>query len=148
MAENKLDGAPEPFFFRHSARQIMFGPGKLAELAAIAKSRNVERAVVVMDGFFIGGPLEARVREILGNLINVEVHGVPIQEPDTETVEACRQALEDAQPDMVVAVGVGMRPGIGKRRRCPQPDRCKTACGNGRHVCVGMGIWAKPRGKW
>jgi len=107
MAENKLDGAPEPFFFRHSARQIMFGPGKLVELAAIAKSRNVERAVVVMDGFFIGGPLEARIREILDNLINVEVHGVPIQEPDTETVEACRQALEDAQPDMVVAVGGG-----------------------------------------
>ncbi len=107
MAANELDGAPEPFFFRHSARQILFGPGKLSELAEIAKARNVERVVVVMDGFFIGGPLEARVREVLGNVIDVEVHGVPIQEPDTETVEACRQALEDQQPDMVIAVGGG-----------------------------------------
>ena len=107
MAANELDGAPEPFFFRHSARQILFGPGKLSELAEIAKARNVERVVVVMDGFFIGGPLEARVREVLGNVIDVEVHGVPIQEPDTETVEACRQVLEDHQPDMVIAVGGG-----------------------------------------
>ncbi len=107
MAANELDGAPEPFFFRHSARQILFGPGKLSELAEIAKARNVERVVVVMDGFFIGGPLEARVREVLGNVIDVEVHGVPIQEPDTETVEACRQVLEDQQPDMVIAVGGG-----------------------------------------
>ena len=104
---NELDGAPEPFFFRHSARQILFGPGRLAELTTIARARNVERIVVVMDGFFIGGPLEARVREVLGNLVNVEVHGVPIQEPDTETVEECRQVLEAAQPDMVVAVGGG-----------------------------------------
>ncbi|MBH60940.1 MAG: hypothetical protein CL569_00505 [Alphaproteobacteria bacterium] len=107
MAANELDGAPEPFFFRHSARQILFGPGKLSELAEIAKARNVERVVVVMDGFFIGGPLEARVREVLGNVIDVEVHGVPIQEPDTETVEACRQVLEDQLPDMVIAVGGG-----------------------------------------
>ena len=88
MADNDLDGAPEPFFFRHSARQILFGPGRFSELAAIAEARDVERAVVVMDGVFIGGELEARVREVLGNVIGVEVHGVPIQEPDTETVEA------------------------------------------------------------
>ncbi len=107
MADNDLDGAPEPFFFRHSARQILFGPGRFSELAAIAEARGVERAVVVMDGVFIGGELEARVREVLGNVIGVEVHGVPIQEPDTETVEACRQVLEAAHPDMVVAVGGG-----------------------------------------
>ena len=54
MADTSLNGAPEPFFFRHSARQVLFGPGKLSELATIAKARNVSRAVVVMDGFFIG----------------------------------------------------------------------------------------------
>jgi alcohol dehydrogenase class IV len=107
MADTSLNGAPEPFFFRHSARQVLFGPGKLSELATIAKARNVSRAVVVMDGFFIGGPLEARVREVLGNVVDVEVYGVPIQEPDTETVEACRLVLEEQHSDMVVAVGGG-----------------------------------------
>lgn len=107
MTLSDLDAAPESFFLRHSARQILFGPGRLSELATIAEARNVGRVVVVMDGVFMGGPLEARVREVLGNLVNVEVHGVPIQEPDTETVEACRQVLEAAQPDMVVAVGGG-----------------------------------------
>lgn len=107
MTSGGLDGAPEPFFFRHSARQILYGPGRLSELAAIARARRVERAVVVMDGFFIGGELEARVRDLLGGLADVEVHGVPIREPDAGTVEVCRRVLEAARPDMVVAVGGG-----------------------------------------
>ena len=107
MAGDDLDRAPEPFLFRHSARQILFGPGRLRELAAIAEARRVECAVVVMDGFFVGGALEARVRDVLGGLSRVEVHGVPIQEPDTGTVETCRRVLEAARPDMVVAVGGG-----------------------------------------
>ena len=107
MADNNPTSAPEPFVFRHSARQILFGPGKLSELATIAKARNVSRAVVVMDGFFIGGPLEAHIREVLKDLIDLKIYGVPIQEPDTETVEACRRVLEQRQPDMIVAVGGG-----------------------------------------
>lgn len=107
MAGDDLDRAPEPFLFRHSARQILYGPGRLSELAAIAAARRVECAVVVMDGFFVGGALEARVRGVLGGLSRVEVHGVPIREPDTGTVETCRRVLEAARPDMVVAVGGG-----------------------------------------
>ena len=73
MVDTSLNGAPEPFFFRHSARQVLFGPGKLSELATIAKARNVSRAVVVMDGFFIGGPLEAHIREVLKDLIYLKI---------------------------------------------------------------------------
>ena len=135
MAGDDLDRAPEPFLFRHSARQILFGPGRLRELAAVAEARRVERAVVVMDGFFIGGALEARVRDVLGDLSRVEVHGVPIREPDTGTVEACRRVLEAARPDMVVAVGGGSTMDTAKVARIllSNPGAVEEMAGFDRH---------------
>jgi alcohol dehydrogenase class IV len=100
-------GDPPPFLFRHSARQILFGAGRVADLATIIRTRNVRRTVVVLDGALVGGDHERWVREALVGATEIVVHGVPIREPDTESVEACRALFDKFQPELVVAVGGG-----------------------------------------
>jgi len=99
---------PEAFLFRHSTRQIIYGPGTLSRLADIARDRQLTRAVVVSDGFFSAGALESRLRALLESAgVSVEFHSVPGQEPDTDSVSACHSLLERVAPDLVVAVGGG-----------------------------------------
>ena len=71
---------PEAFLFRHSTRQIIYGPGVLSRLGDIARDRQLTRAVVVSDGFFSAGALESRLRALLENAgVSVEFHSVPGQ---------------------------------------------------------------------
>ena len=99
---------PEAFLFRHSTHQIVYGPGALFRLGDIARERDLERAVIVTDGFFSGSARQSRLRELLENAgVSVEFHGVPAKEPDTDSVTACHSLLEQVAPDLVVAVGGG-----------------------------------------
>ena len=99
---------PEPFLFRQSTRQIVYGPGVLSRLGDIARDRDLNRAVIVIDGFFSGSARNSHLRDLLENAgVSVEFHGVPAKEPDTDSVTACHALLEQVAPDLVGAVGGG-----------------------------------------
>ena len=100
--------APGDFIFLHSSRRILHGVGSLDRLADLAKERSARSAACVLDAFFVGGPIEARLHAILEPILGrPAIIGVPAQEPDLATVEACRQSLADAAPDLIIAIGGG-----------------------------------------
>ncbi len=99
----------KPFDFVHATRRVIVAPGAVERLAALAKDAGVRRAALVVDGFFAGGEVERRLREILDPVLETPavLHPAPNHEPDTESVEDCRAALAAADADMIVAVGGG-----------------------------------------
>jgi alcohol dehydrogenase len=98
-----------PFTFVHSNRRVVYAPGALDRLADLVKESGLERAAVVLDAYFMTTPLRARLDALLREATGASpaFHGVPAHEPDTETIDACRNALIAADPDLVVAVGGG-----------------------------------------
>ncbi|MDJ0951197.1 MAG: iron-containing alcohol dehydrogenase [Alphaproteobacteria bacterium] len=95
-----------PFTFSHATHRITFGAGAVDGLGELAEAFGCRRALVLLDGFFLGGPLEARLGETLAAQRPV-FHGVPQQEPDTDMLAAARAVLEEAAPDLVIAIGGG-----------------------------------------
>lgn len=98
-----------PFAFVHSNRRLLFGWGATARLAEIAREFGCRRPAVVLDAYFatqpVAGELEALLRDACGAA--PVLHAVPAQEPDIDTIEACRATLAAADPDLVVALGGG-----------------------------------------
>ena len=94
------------FTFLHSTRQIRFGAGSLGVLPEFAAGEGRRRAVVLLDAFFIGGPVHDRLSDILADFAPV-FHPVPQHEPDTDSVEDARAAVHSSEADLVVAVGGG-----------------------------------------
>ena len=100
--------APEPFLFRHSTRQIIYAPGALASIGELVQTRRLRRVVLVVDGFFRDTEVCERVCGLVeGNGAAFAVHAPPNQEPDTDSVEACRRFLAEFEPDCVLAIGGG-----------------------------------------
>ena len=100
--------APESFLFRHSTRQIMYAIGALVTVGELVQARRLRRVALVIDGFFRDGETCERVRGFVQrNGAAFAVHAVPNQEPDTDSVEACRRFLADFDPDCVLAIGGG-----------------------------------------
>jgi alcohol dehydrogenase class IV len=99
----------QPFGFVHSSRRLLFGWGALEKTGEIAREFECRRPAIVLDAFFANAPaaveLAARLQNACGRA--PVVHAVPAHEPDIDTIEACRAALESADPDLVVAVGGG-----------------------------------------
>lgn len=108
--------APAPFTFNHATHRVVYGAGCLEQLPAIATFEKRERVLVVIDEFFMGGALQARLDDLLRPLSPV-FHGVPRHEPDTETVEAARAVLVDSDADTVIAVGGGSAMDTAKAAR-------------------------------
>lgn len=100
--------ALNPFVFRHSTRRIMFAAGAVELLGEIVQTRRLGRVALVIDGFFRNSELCDRVRDLVeSNGAAFTAHALPDHEPDTDSVEACRQFLEQFGPDCVVAIGGG-----------------------------------------
>lgn len=97
---------PKDFTFLHSTHQIRFGPGCLSALPELAEADGRRQAAVMLDAFFMGGPVQDRLNEILKAFHPVFIP-IPQHEPDTDTVEAARAALARSEADLVVAVGGG-----------------------------------------
>jgi len=107
---------PAPFTFMHSTHRVLYAPGALDRLGEEAAAAGARRAVVMMDAFFIGGPLEERVATLLKDMAPV-FHSVPQHEPDTDTVGAAVDTLTSAAPDLVVAIGGGSAMDTAKAAR-------------------------------
>ena len=100
--------APEPFLFRHSTRQIVYAAGALVSIGELVQTRRLRRIALVVDGFFRDTEVRERVRNLAErNGAAFAVHAPPNQEPDTNTVEACREFLAEFEPDCVLAIGGG-----------------------------------------
>ena len=98
----------EPFVFRHSTRQVIFATGALASIGDLVQTRRLRRVALVIDDFFRDSEASARVRGLVErNGAAFAVHAPPVQEPDTDTVEECRQFLAQFSPDCVLAIGGG-----------------------------------------
>ncbi len=108
--------APAPFTFNHATHRVVYGAGCLAQLPSMASYERRTRAFVVIDEFFIGGELQARLDDLLRPL-SPRFHGVPRHEPDTDTVEAARAALVDSDADIAIAVGGGSAMDTAKAAR-------------------------------
>ena len=106
----------QPFTFLHSTHRVQFGPGCLAALPDLASAAGRRRAAIVIDGFFLNGPVQDRLAEILKDFAPV-FHGVPQHEPDTDTVEDARRALAESGADLILAVGGGSAMDTAKAAR-------------------------------
>lgn len=105
-----------PFTFLHSTHRITYGAGCLASLADLAAEAKATRACVLIDAFFLGGPVHDRLSEIL-KAYDPVFHGVPQHEPDTVSVDAAKKTLEESGADLVVAVGGGSAMDTAKAAR-------------------------------
>lgn len=105
-----------PFTFFHSTHRIQYGAGCLSALADIAKEAKSTRACILIDAFFLGGQVHDRLEQILSDYSPV-FHGVPQHEPDTDSVDAARRALEESGADFVIAVGGGSAMDTAKAAR-------------------------------
>lgn len=97
---------PTPFSFSHATHRVVFANGSLTQLPAIAGFERCQRALIIIDEFFINGELHRFLEDLLHDFKPV-FHGVPQHEPDTDTVDAARAALVESAADLVVAVGGG-----------------------------------------
>jgi alcohol dehydrogenase class IV len=108
MTNGESTVAPQDFSFLHSARQVIHAVGGVERIGALAKERGLRSIVCVIDGFFGGGSLEAKLREIAATAgARIVFHAVSGGEADTDMVAACRDALAQATPDLIVAIGGG-----------------------------------------
>lgn len=98
-----------PFTFVHSTRRVIFGWDSLVRLETLAKEFGLNRPAAVIDAYFVGSALEARLRTLLERATGSEplLHAVPAQEPDVPGVEACAAALAPVNPDFIVVIGGG-----------------------------------------
>lgn len=96
------------FSFVHSTRELTCGVGSITRLAALARSRGLRRAAVVLDPAFTGGPVEARLTALLAEAgATTTIIPGPRSEPALADVEACSAGLAAADPDLIVVVGGG-----------------------------------------
>ena len=98
----------EPFVFRHSTRQVIYGNGALASIGELVRARRLHRVALVVDGFFRDSEARERIRSLTEqNGAAFAAHDLPDGEPDTDSVESCRRFLAQFRPDCVLAMGGG-----------------------------------------
>lgn len=99
-----MTNALPDFEFSHATRRVIFGPGSFARVPGILHDHDAARTLVILDGYFKGQPLSARVE---ADLPGVTFWPIPPGEPTEASVIAAAQALTDLEPDAVLALGGG-----------------------------------------
>jgi alcohol dehydrogenase len=104
-----MDQTPPAFTFNHSSRKVIQAWDGVEKLSDLARDSGAQRAAAIFDGFFKGSALAEKVSDLLAKATGAKplLHFVPAHEPDTASLEACRDALATVDPDLIVGVGGG-----------------------------------------
>lgn len=86
--------------------EVVYGPGSLGELGAVADRLGAERAFVVGSRTLLADGVEERLREILGGRFAGAFVGVEQHVPRESVIAVARMARE-AEADLLVSVGGG-----------------------------------------
>src|SRR5882757_9784699 len=101
-----MDPTPAPFTFFHSSRRVIQAWDALDRLADLATEAGARRTAVILDGFFRNSALAGKVSELLTKATGAPplLYFVPVHEPDTASLEACRDALAGVDPELIVGI--------------------------------------------
>lgn len=104
-----MDPTPAPFTFFHSSRRVIQAWGALDRLTDLAAESGARRMAVIFDGFFQNSALASKVSDLLAKATGAPplLYFVPVHEPDTASLEACRDALATIDPDLILGIGGG-----------------------------------------
>ncbi|MEZ5078276.1 MAG: iron-containing alcohol dehydrogenase [Solirubrobacterales bacterium] len=86
--------------------EVVYGPGSLSELGAVADRLGAERVFVIASRSLIAAGLDERLPQILGERLAGTFTGVEQHVP-RESVIAVVQAAREARADMLVSLGGG-----------------------------------------
>jgi alcohol dehydrogenase len=91
-----------------SSTRIVFGPGKLAQLGALAAELNARRALVVSDpGIVAAGHAPRGIASLQEFGVVVSLFDDIAENPTTDHVDAGLAAAKDFRPDLIVGIGGG-----------------------------------------
>lgn len=98
---------PAPFDWLPRTR-LIFGPGTLAQVGALASEIGAQRALLVTDAGIAAAGHAERARESLAAAgIAVTVFAEVRENPSTEDIRRCVAAAEEANVDLFVGLGGG-----------------------------------------
>src|SRR5688572_24955180 len=88
--------------------RIVFGPGKLNELGAVAAALGAKRALVVSDpGIIAAGHTPRGIASLQSAGVNVSLFDGVQENPTTKNVDAGLQAARDYRADFIIGIGGG-----------------------------------------
>ena len=91
-----------------SSTRIVFGPGKLAQLGALAGELNVRRALVVSDpGIVAAGHTPRGIASLQEAGLTVWLFKDIAENPTTDHIDAGLAAAKEFAPDVIVGIGGG-----------------------------------------
>ncbi len=96
-----------PFDFQCPTR-IVFGPGKIAELGAVAVNLAVRRALVVSDpGIVAAGHAPQGIESLRNAGLEIMLFDGVVENPTTKNVDDGLAVARDFCPDLIVGIGGG-----------------------------------------
>src|SRR6476661_8512818 len=99
----------------HSAGQLVFGRGAVAQLGSLVARRKLSRAFVVTDKRLAeAGLVERVVAPLVPASITVEVYDGGEPEPAIATAIAAAEAAKEFRPDCIVGLGGGSNMDLAK----------------------------------
>jgi len=91
-----------------SRPRLVFGDGTLARLGSLASELGCHGALLVTDPGIVAAGHAARARESLEKAgVAVALYDAVRENPDTQDVERCRRAAEEAGADLFIGLGGG-----------------------------------------
>ena len=113
--------------------RLVFGPGTLARLGALAQELGSTRALIVTDlGIVHAGHAQRAVQSLAEAGIGVAVYDAVRENPPTADVDRCLAVAREAGADLLIGLGGGAAssgPGQAEAKGTPQSSRrSSTSC--------------------